>query len=227
MGRLEDEGAEGRDEVIVYDVPQRSPEWMALRCGRLTSTGADDLMATRKDKQEAAGRRNLRVRLSLERITGRSLESAFVSPAMEQGAAREADAGALYEALTGSVLSAVGFVAHDTLLAGCSPDGAVEGLAGLVEIKAPLPSTHWEYLKSGAVPTEYARQILQQMWITGAGWVDFMSFCPDFPASLRAKIVHVERNEAEIDAYELLVRGFLRECDAEVDAIQAMAGAGL
>src|SRR3990167_1523599 len=121
--------------MILHDVPQRSPEWMALRLGKVTSTCAAELCATLKSGAEAAGRRNLRVRLVLERLTGRSLESPYVSSAMQVGIEREADAQALYEALTGELLQTVGFVAHDTLQAGCSPDGYVGHFEGAVVVK--------------------------------------------------------------------------------------------
>src|SRR5262245_52635588 len=106
--------------MILHQVDQRSPEWVALRLGRVTSSCAAEMLARLKDpKAEAAGRRNLRVRLTLERVTGRSLESAYVSPAMQQGIAREVDALTLYEGLTGRLLRPVGFVAHEELMAGC------------------------------------------------------------------------------------------------------------
>ena len=54
---------------IVLDVAQRSPEWFAARCGRVTSTAAADMLATIKSG-EAAARRDLRTRLVCERLTG-------------------------------------------------------------------------------------------------------------------------------------------------------------
>lgn len=212
--------------MIVHDCVQRSPQWFAARLGRLTSSCADDMLATLKDtKKEAAGRRNLRMRLVLERVTGKSQEGAYISQAMQDGIDREVDAVGIYEALTGHLLSTVGFCAHDTLMAGCSPDGYIGEFEGLAEIKSPIPATHWDYLRTGTIPLEYQRQILHQLWITGAQWCDWLSFQPDFPERLRVKLVRVARNPAEIDSYELMVRGFLRTVDAEVEQLLALAGA--
>lgn len=210
--------------MIVHEIDQRSDEWRQLRLGRLTSSCAADMLATRKDKSEAAGRRNLRVRLALERVTGRSCESGYESAAMLQGKEREADARGLYEAITGCFLRSVGFVAHDSLLAGCSPDGVVGEYEGLVEAKCPLAATHWDYLRTGTVPDEYVKQVQHQLWITGANWCDWISFHPDFPEPLRMKLVRIDRDQAAMKAYELLVRQFLAEVDRDVAEIERLAG---
>lgn len=209
----------------VYDVVQRSPEWKDLRLGRLTSTCAAPMLATRKDKQEAADRRNLRLRLVLERITNRTQESTYVSSAMQQGQDREADARVLYEAITGRLLTSVGFVAHDSLMAGCSPDGIVGHFEGLVEAKCPLASTHLSYVRSGRVPEEYYHQVTHQLWITGARWCDWISYCPDFPEPLQMRMVRIDRVEEAMKAYELIVRQFLAEVDRDHAEILALVQA--
>jgi hypothetical protein len=45
---------------------------------------------------------------------------------MQDGIDREEAARAAYCALTGQVVTQVGFVSHDELRAGCSPDGIIE-----------------------------------------------------------------------------------------------------
>ncbi len=207
----------------VVDVPQRSPEWFAARLGRLTGSRAADMMAQLKSgKGEAAGRRNLRVQLALERITGRPQESTWSSPAMQQGADREYDACLLYESLTGRVLRSTGFIACDGLMAGCSLDGHVGEFEGIVEIKSPIPATHLDYLRTGTVPGDYYKQCLHSLWVTGAEWCDWLSYNPDFPEPLRSKLVRIHRNEQEIAAYNLLARQFLKEVDEEVASVNAM-----
>lgn len=208
---------------ILHQCEQRSAEWFALRLGRLTSSGAADMLTSRRDKTEAAGRRNLRVRLMLERVIGRSQESNFQTDAMRIGAEREADARGLYEALTGELLTAVGFVSHPTLMAGASPDGIIGDLEGLVEVKSPLAATHLEYLRSGKVPTDYQHQVIHQLWITGAQYCDWISYHPEFPESLQLKMVRIPRDEAAIRAYELSARLFLDEVDAEVETVDKLA----
>jgi predicted phage-related endonuclease len=169
---------------------QKSPEWFAARAGRVTSSNANDMLATIQ-KGEAAARRNLRARLALERITG-------------------------------NLVNRTGFLRHDTLMAGASLDGSLDGFTGIVEAKAPEHSAHLEYLRTGRVPTNYLRQVTHQLWMTGAQWCDWFSFQPDFPAKSRVKLVRVNRADVDLAAYELLLVQFLREVDAEADEIDAL-----
>lgn len=210
---------------IVCD-SQRSDEWFQARLGRVTSSRVDDMLASVKDpKKEAAGRRNLRVQLVLERLTGQVQEDGYVSKDMQRGADTEGDAFAAYEALTGNLVQRAGFIAHDDLLAGCSPDGYIGEFDGLLELKCPKSATHLDYIRSKSIPGDYYRQITHQLWITGAKWCDFVSYDPRFPEPLRLLIERVERDEAAMKAHELLVRRFLAECDKELAEIQALAGA--
>lgn len=206
----------------VVEVEQRSTDWWAWRLGRLTSSCAADMLATIRTG-EAAARRNLRVRLVLERLTGQSMERSFQSQAMADGIEREPVAVALYEAMTGTLLRSVGFVAHDTLMAGYSPDGVRGTFEGLAEFKCPIPATHLEYVKTGKVPEEYRRQITHALWITGAPWCDWMSFQPLFPESLRARLVRVHRKDVDIDGYDRAARAFLNEVETELHALLTLA----
>lgn len=209
--------------MIIHDAPQRSDAWFTARLGKLTGSRASDMLATIKSGAEAAGRRNLRVQLVLERVTGKAQEQGFVTPAMQAGIDREVDAAAIYEAATGRMLTASGFLGHDTLAAGCSLDGHVGDFEGIIEIKCPQPATHLDYLKTGTVPGDYLKQILHGLWITGAQWCDWLSFNPDFPEALRVKLVRIPRDDAAIAAYEKAAVAFLAEVDAECAAIGSLA----
>lgn len=208
----------------IIDAPQGSPAWFQARLGRLTGSRAKDMLAEIK-KGESASRRNLRVQLVLERVTGRSQAPDFTSAAMQQGTDREPLAYAAYQALTGELLTRTGFLSHDTLAVGCSLDGHVGDFDGLIEIKSPIAATHLDYVKSGKIPGDYYRQILHALWITGAAWCDWLSFNPDFPTALRTKCVRVERNEIEIGIYAGAVAKFLAEVDADVAAVKALEAA--
>lgn len=205
----------------ICDAPQRSPEWVAARLGRLTGSRAADMLATIQ-KGEAAGRRNLRVQLVLERITNRSQDKAFVSAAMQEGIDREAAAYAYYEASTGQLLTRTGFLSHRTILAGCSLDGHVGNFEGIIEIKCPLAATHLEYVKTGVIPGEYQKQITHGLWISGAAWCDWLSFHPDFPEPLQGKLVRVLAKDLDLAAYEAQAVKFLAEVAAEVATVEAL-----
>lgn len=189
----------------------------------LTGTAAADMLATIKSG-EAAARRDLRMRLVCERLTGQSQENGYVNAEMQRGIDKEPDAFAAYEAATGRIVFPVGFVAHDALMAGCSPDGQIEDFAGILEVKCPKSATHLGYLRSERMPSAHLPQVLHNLWITGAKWCDFVSFDDRFPPDLQFFCVRVQRNEAEIANYEQAVLQFLTEVDNEVQAVRGLVG---
>lgn len=211
--------------MIIHEDAQRSEGWFHSRLGKLTGSRAADAFKTNKDGTFAASRKNLRMQLVLERLTGRSQEREFQSQAMKDGIEREVDAQGTYEALTGRLLHTVGFIEHDSLAAGCSLDGYVDDFTGIVEIKSPLPATHLEYLRSGVIPADYQKQIQHALWITGAEWCDWLSYQPLFPEPLRVKLVRVKRDEATMRCHELLVSLFLSEVDHDYTEVAGMVPA--
>ncbi len=207
----------------VVDVPQRSPEWFAARCGRLTASQASDMLATVKSG-EAAARRDLRTKLVVERLTGQPQEDGFVSKDMERGTLLEADARAAYES-TGGFVTEVGFLSHTELMAGCSPDGVMDSMRGILELKVPRSATHLRYLRDGVLPREYVGQVTHQLWISDAEYCDFCSWDPRFPPHLQLFKVRVPRDEKQIATYELAVRLFLSEVERELAELTERAEA--
>lgn len=208
----------------VFRCPQRSPEWFQARLGHLTGSVAKDMMATIKSG-EAATRRNLRTRLVVERLTSAPQDDGFTSAAMQHGIDKEPDAFAAYMGLTGEMASLVGFVGHDELLAGCSPDGIVGDFEGVLELKCPMSATHLDYLRGGTVPAFYRYQLIHNLWITGAQWADFVSFDDRFPESLQVVRYRLLASDIDLQAYELAVRMFLNEVDQEVNELTSRIGA--
>jgi hypothetical protein len=158
--------------------------------------------------------------LALERVTGRSHERTFASDAMRVGCAREGEAVAWYEALTGELVRSTGFLASRTQPVGVSLDGHLGDYEGLLEIKCPQPLTHVDYCAAGTLPAAHRKQIVHALWITGASWCDWISFNPAFPPALRALVVRVERDPREIASYALAAALFLREVEADVEALE-------
>ena len=205
----------------IIDAPQRSAEWYQARCGRLTASCAKDMLATIKTG-EAAARRDLRIALVCERVTGRPDEDGYVNADMQRGIDREGDACAAYEGLTGALVERVGFLQDDTLMIGCSPDGIIDHFRGGLELKVPRSATHLRYLRSGGLPPEHKAQILHSLLITGAEYWDFASFDDRFPPALQLFVYRVHRASVDLAAYELTVRLFLDEVDREVAEVQTM-----
>ncbi|MBP8273650.1 MAG: YqaJ viral recombinase family protein [Acidobacteria bacterium] len=210
----------------IHEAPQGTPEWLAARVGRATASRAKDILATIKTG-EAAARRDYRIQLVCERLTGAGQDDVFVNADMERGTALEPEARRAYEAQTGQWVDQVGFLAHADLMAGASPDGVIGDYEGLVEIKCPRPANHLRYLKGlphrlasvGEAPKEHAAQITHLLWLTGAAWLDFVSYCPALPDHLALVVRRVDRDEAIIDDYDAKVRAFLAEVDNELAAL--------
>ena len=205
----------------IIDAEQRSPEWFQARAGRLTGSRACDMLATIKSG-EAAARRDYRMQLVCERLTGQPQEDGFVNAAMQRGIDLEPQAFAAYEALTGAVAVRTGFLAHTSYLAGCSLDGHVDGFTGIVEIKCPKSATHLKYLRDGLVPKDYLPQITHNLWITGAAYCDFLSFDDRFPPELQVFYVRAWAKDCDVPAYEAQALKFLAEVETEVNAIKTM-----
>ena len=142
---------------------------------------------------------------------------------MRKGREREPLAVAAYEAVTGFLVESVGFVRDDTCAMGCSPDGLVEGGAGLLEIKCPKPATHLKYLREGRLPPEYEPQVRHTALVTGVQWVDFVSWCEEFPPALQLFVCRIKREDLALGTYYELAVAFLDEVDAEFAAVHAMS----
>ncbi|MGY6240576.1 lambda exonuclease family protein (plasmid) [Burkholderia ambifaria] len=204
-----------RNDLIICNHPQGTPEWLADRAGRATGSRAKDILAKIKTG-EAAARRNYRVQLATERLTGTPQESGFVSKEMQWGTDQEPFARMAYEGLTGNLVSEMGFIYLPETMAGCSLDGLIEegGKTGIFEAKCPISATHVEYLTAGKLPNEYKPQILHNIYVTGADFADFVSYDPRMTEKLQLFVVRWNRVESEIAEYEAELKTFLEETDA-------------
>lgn len=212
-------------KYTIIDCEQRSPEWYAARAGRFTGSAAYDAMHTIKSGAFSAARKHLRMRLALERVIGKPQESGFVSIAMQHGIDKEPLCCARYEAESAEILERPGFLQHTEILAGCSLDAAVMSggrIVGIVEGKAPESATHFEYLRTRAIPEEYQWQCVHNLWLSGAEWCDFCSFDDRFPEDLQYLCVRLNAEDKAIRAYEIAALRFLAEVAEEVEAINKL-----
>jgi putative phage-type endonuclease len=193
-------------------VEQGSPEWRALRLGKVTASRITDVCARIKNGSWGASRKNYAAELIVERLTGKPGEG-FKSPAMQWGSDCEPEARAAYEFFRNAEIEPASFVDHPEIdMAGASPDGFV-GLDGLVEFKCPNTATHLSTLLTGEMPPEYMAQVQFQMACTGRHWVDWCSFDPRLPPQMQLIVIRIERDEVEIARVAEIVREFLNEID--------------
>lgn len=199
-------------------IEQGSPEWLALRAGKVTASRVADILAKTKTGVSAS-RGNYLIQLAIERATGQ-IEPSFTNEAMQWGIDNEAQARMAYEVESGNFVDQVPFVEHSNIDGfGASPDGLV-GSMGLVEIKCPNSATHWSYIKANAPPNKYYIQMQAQMACTNTEWCDFVSFDPRMPERSQLLIVRVDREQAFIDEMEEAVKQFLNEVQTEVNLMK-------
>lgn len=198
-------------------IVQGSPEWFAIRLGKVTASRVADVVARTKSGW-GASRANYMAQLIAERLTGAPQES-YSNAAMQWGVEHEGEARAAYEFYTDMEVVAAGFITHPAIAAsGASPDGLVE-TDGLVEIKCPNTATHIETLLGGSVPSKYGLQMQWQMACTGRKWCDFVSFDPRMPENMRMLCHRMRRDDALIKSLEKDVIDFLGETDAKLAAL--------
>jgi hypothetical protein len=181
----------------IIECEQGGPEWLLARLGVPSASSYAKLITTTgRASAQADAYIN---QLVAERLTGEPTFFQVTDP-MQRGMDLEPLARAAYEMETGNLVIQVGFLMHDTLDAGASPDGLI-GENGGLEIKCPSGHTHVEYLRGDVLPTKYFQQVQGCLWISGRDWWDFMSYHP----RMEPLIVRVFRDEQFIKALECAV----------------------
>ena len=201
-------------------IEQGTPEWFAMRAGKVTGSMITAVMAAPSGKTEATTRRNYRYQLALERITG------IVHPThetwdMKQGKVNEPIARGTYEGETGQLVEEVPFVEHPTIeWVGTSPDGRVPG--GLVEIKCPKPAVHMDYIITEKIPYLYRAQMCLQTMCTEEPWCDFVSYSPLMPEDLQYLCIRYYPEPKLVSDIEVKTVKFLAEVKNLVDDMNTM-----
>jgi len=198
------------------EVEQGTPEWFALRLGKVTASRIKDVIATTKTGYSTS-RDKYMTQLLLERITNTVAES-YTNDAMTWGTEQEPFARAKYEGLASTLVEQVAFVNHPTIpMSGASPDGLVMD-DGLVELKCPMSHTHLESILGG-IYDQYMPQVQWQMAVTERSYTDLCSYDPRFPEHLQLVIKRINRDDDYIAKLEKEVIKFLAELDDKVNKV--------
>ena len=209
--------------LTIHRGPQQDDAWRRLRLGCATGSVFADVLATGKGSAEATGRRNYRVRLALELLTGELEHDGFTSWAIKQGIEREPLARSAFEAETGLIVdSGVSFMRLNHMPVGVSPDGLIDDDEGL-EIKCPTKAIHLQYLSlTDSPPAEYQAQVQGCMFVTGRKRWHFVSYNPDFPLELQMHHIIIERDEEYIKRLEDALWKFTADVKATVADIESL-----
>lgn len=165
----------------VHLCAQRSAEWFGLRRGKITGSEIGRFVFN-TDKKALDARQNLIDAKIGEDADGDDAPHPYEDFWMKRGTLLEGAALAAYAGHTGYEVEQVGFVSHDTLPLGVSPDALIGGRAFGLELKCPSGKVQWKRLREKVCPEEYLPQIWLSMVVTGAPCWHFWSWHPNLPA---------------------------------------------
>lgn len=169
--------------MIMYHMPQASPEWWEARRGIPTASNFHKVISAKAPFDMKPGGSNS---YAAELVA----ETACLNPNYftERDAIsrnRETQYGRDTEPIArqwiamklGEPVGQIGFITTDDGFLGCSPDGltATDG----IEIKCPRLDTHAKYrLKPNEVPKDYLPQVHGSLLVTGLKRWHFVSYAP-------------------------------------------------
>ncbi|MFW5410742.1 lambda exonuclease family protein [Pectobacterium brasiliense] len=177
--------------MIWHDIQQNTEEWEALRVGKATASNFGLIMAN-AGKAFGDPAKRYALQIALEQIKGCKSEFSFSNEHMERGHEQEPVARMLYEEMNFIDVDNGGFFDLGTY--GDSPDGLV-GDDGVIEIKSVIAPTHYATLKRGSFDPSYRWQLVGHLDCTGRDWVDFVSYCADFPEDKQLVVWRLTREE--------------------------------
>lgn len=202
---------------------QRTDEWFEKRRGKITGSAFNEVMNFTAKGEPGAGRKNLVIRLAIERVADDRVET-YQNFAMQRGIELEPFARAAYEAKTGAWVDQIDFIDHPKHpFIGVSPDGLID-TNGMAEFKCPESQhKHFGALTNSAHVREYWWQLQGQLWVAGREWNDAVSYDPRFPEHCRLAIARVYRDEKAIKELEVQCLAVEAEIVASVEFMQKLA----
>ena len=184
--------------LLWHDIDQTDDSgWLDLRIGKLTGSVAGKVMAN-AGKAFGPPANQLAVKIAVEQVTGkRSENDSFSNAHTDRGHAQEPIARQLYEAREFVTVSNGGFFEDGNY--GLSPDGLVYD-HGMIEIKSVISHVHFANIKRGGVDPAYKWQLYFNMFYSGREWIDFVSYCADFPDQTKLYVyrTYIDDIEKEI-----------------------------
>ena len=182
MGRRHDRRPQWKGaSVIVHTMLQRSDEWYAIRRGKITGSEVGKFVIN-SDKKALDARQNLIDAKIGEEADGEDCPPNWEDFWMKRGTRLEGDALSAYESYTGYEVEKVGFVSHDIMPLGVSPDALVANRSFGLEMKCPSGKVQVKRLREKVCPEEYLPQIWLSMIVMNVDQWHFWSYHPALPA---------------------------------------------
>ena len=160
-----------------WNIHQNTDEWLNIRAGKVTGSKFGTFMSNDPGGFGDPAKRYA-VQVAIERITGIRSVQGFSNEHTERGHEQEPIAKKAYEyryfvdVLPGGFFDCGDF--------GDSPDGLIND-DGVIEIKSVIAPVHYATLKRGSFDPTYTWQLAGHLDASGRDWVDFISYCAEFP----------------------------------------------
>ena len=136
--------------------------------------------------------KQLAIDIALAQVTGKAQDNNYSNEHMERGHEQEPIARQRYE--EGYFCDVLNGGFFDNGFTGCSPDGLV-GEDGVIEIKSVIPSVQYKTVKRGTFDPAYRWQLIFNLRETGRSWIDYISFCMDFPENKKLFVQRINKSE--------------------------------
>ncbi len=203
------------------DVEQNTDDWLILRSGKLTGSAIAKVMAN-YGKAFGDPAKRLAADIAVEQLTGKPISNGYTNENMQRGHEQEPIARMLYESETFCTVTNGGF--FDNGFTGCSPDGLV-GKDGIIEIKSVIPSVQYKRVKSMSYDKAYHWQLMDNLRESGRDWIDYVSFCAEFPHDKRLFVqrLHKSDQSEEFKKLEARIAEFKEMVDQAKADIEAFA----
>ena len=198
--------------MIIHNVAQGTPEWHAVRAGKVTASEFDSVLAQGRNGVSKT-RQTYLYKLAGEIITGQVVET-YSNATMERGKVMEDEARAWYEIMHAPVQQ-VGFIEEGRT--GYSPDGLV-GDKGALEIKTKFPHLLIPVLLSRDFPAEHKAQCQGGLMVSGREWIDLVCYWPGMPVAVH----RAYRDEIYIAELRKAVSVFIEELDELTSKLRGM-----
>lgn len=181
------------------DIEQNTDIWLDKRASKVTGSAISKIMAN-YGKAFGEPAKKLAVDIAIEQITGKRIENNYTNEHMERGHEQEPIARALYESEYFCKVDNGGF--YDNGDTGCSPDGLIMD-DGLAEIKSVIPSVQYKTLTRGTYDPAYKWQLNFNLKESGREWIDYISFCANFPEGKKLIVYRMNAKE-QAEEFEMM-----------------------
>ena len=187
---------------MFHDVAQNTDAWLELRSGKVTGSAVAKVMAN-YGKAFGDPAKKYAVDLAVTLVTGKYSTDNYSNDHMARGHEQEPIARMFYEDETFCSVDNGGF--FDNGFTGDSPDGLI-GNDGVLEIKSVIASVHYERFRKEKYDIAYHWQLIFHLRETKRDWVDFASFCSEFPEDKKLFIDRLHTDDFQSDFEKMAIR---------------------